>query len=159
MGVRCYHCKSSETKTVTAAMEQLQINTNSTTVGGGIFGGGGGGIKGGVGVAKTEGGSSPELINKLQKRIPLRPPGPGIPISWWVVFGIWFFTIASFNPTIGSVPALILAWGGVPVLLWRRKIWKKEYAKKFEDYKEEYKNFKKLWYCFSCGGFSTTKDS
>ncbi|MDC1447087.1 hypothetical protein N8269_02045 [Candidatus Thioglobus sp.] len=161
MGIRCYHCKSSETKTVHAAIEQLKINTSSKTIGGGIFGGGGGGMKAGVGVAKTEGGSSPELIKKLEDRIPINPSQPGyfsLPLLPW-----WFFIL---GPIIG----LISNGGGnssgvffsalfIPGLIWHYKRRKRSYEKNYADYKEKYSKFKKLWYCFSCGEFSIKKDS
>ena len=164
MGIRCYHCKSSETKTVHAAIEQLKINTSSKTIGGGIFGGGGGGMKAGVGVAKTEGGSSPELIKKLEDRIPINPPQPSyfsLPmLPWW--FGMcvaigWKYS--TDDPNGPNVPGLIALCILIPGLILHHKRRKKSFELVWVDYKEKYSKFKKLWYCFSCGEFSIKKDS
>ena len=148
---RVCNCGSKELKTLTAIQGQFKTNTSSKTLGGGIFGGGGGGMKMGAGVASTSGESSAELLKKVQYYVPKYPPSM-ITILVFVfaaLFGALLWgnpgPADSTNPQIGLVMFIVGLFFAVTKYRRRRK------------YPSEYDEFKRTWYCFSCGSFMTFK--
>ena len=141
MAIRCYHCKGTETKSATAVAEQLHINTNATIVGGGFFGG-----SGGVAAAKSSGSSSPELLKRINDRVPHRAGFFNV-IKWIIISFIFLICVAETLE-----PAWLFLCGlGISVLAVIVKV-----IGMF-TYPKRRRLYESLWYCFSCGKFSVKK--
>ena len=134
MAVSCYHCNSTDTKTLSAVAEQLNINTSSTTVGG-FFGGGGG-----FGAAKTFGNMSPEVVKKIEKEVPHRSGFFNL-IKWLGIILVFLLCSTSFP----DYAVFWEFWAALAVLTVIGKI-----IGMFR-YPKKYRYYKSLWYCFSCG--------
>ena len=138
---RSCNCGSSDMKSLKAIREQYNTDTSSTTIGAGIFSGGGVG----VGAAKTSGTLAPKIAKDIENRVP-KKPGIFSIIIWifvaWLFFGVGVQELGSAD---GG--GLYFAFAIIATIVAIAKIsGRKTYSKKYD-------NYRRTWYCFSCGNF------
>ena len=145
---RSCNCGSSDMKSIKAIREQYNTDTSSTTIGAGIFGAGGvGGGRGGfgVGAAKTSGTLAPKVAKDIENRVPKKP---GIfSIIIWIFVAWLFFGVGVQESGSADGGGLYFAFTIIATIVVIAKIsGRKTYPKKYD-------NYRRTWYCFSCGNF------
>ena len=139
------NCGSDNMKSLKAISEQLNIKSSSTTVGGGFFGG-----RGGVGAAKSYGNMSPELVKKIQNRIPHKT---GIfNIIWGLLLTFLSLVLMAAMSEDGEDIKFFIGLFFFFVLVVIVKI-----VGRFR-YRKKYDHYRRTWYCFSCGNFWVYKE-
>jgi len=145
MATSCFYCNSHDTKRATAVAEQLHINTNATIIGGGFFGG-----SGGIAAARSSGNSSPELVKRINEKVPHR--AGFFNVIKWIIISFMFLIFAGLNLDNGVISGTgkFFMWClGISVLAVIVKV-----VGMF-TYPKRRRYYDSLWYCFSCGKFMT----
>ena len=138
----CGNCKSRDLKQIGAVYDQLKVRSSGRAVGVGMGGG-----RLGVGAMGTSGSSQPELVKKIERKLPKK-----MNIIKLVIFGI--LTFLFYGPTFsygieGNAVGLII--GTIFLIL--------TYVEfdNGKNYKKNLDRSNRTWYCFSCGQFRIYK--